>query len=186
MTGYVEEKGPGKEPKSFVLILNNFTVMDDNRFSGKEGFFSKGYYIKVPRDLMEVLVCKEQPGFQTSRVFGHIFTFANFTDGVMTYKGMCYPCGAGEMISSREAIARKMGIDRSVVSQSVQKMVDLGWLECESLRGRASSFRVNDYCEFMGNAGNLRVNRAGKYPEDDTGYGYLYPEREKREEDEDV
>ena len=65
-------------------------------------------YLRISRELLSVILARPTPRNRKDRVYALMQLRANYRDGVMLCQGVVFDCLRGQLISTREEIARQL------------------------------------------------------------------------------
>ena len=102
-------------------------------------------YLRISRELLSIILGKPTPRNRKDRVYALLQLRANYRDGVMLCQGVVFDCLRGQLISTREEIARQLGADRSAVGKDIALLEAEHKIVCRRLEYGASCFTVVEY-----------------------------------------
>ena len=102
-------------------------------------------YLRISRELLSVILARPTPRNRKDRVYALMQLRANYRDGVRLCQGVVFDCLRGQLISTREEIARLLGVDRSAVGKDIALLEAEHKIVCRRLEYGASCFTVVEY-----------------------------------------
>lgn len=102
-------------------------------------------YLRISRELLSVILAKPTPRNRKDRVYALMQLRANYRDGVMMCQGVVFDCLRGQLISTREEIARQLGVDRSAVGKDIALLEAEHKIVCRRLEYSVTCFTVVEY-----------------------------------------
>lgn len=105
-------------------------------------------YLKMSRVILERQFSPLQSEREIGLVHNALFCFCNYADGFVDVQGHLESCGKGELITTYDELATRIGISRGKLRRCVNSLIEDGLLETWRV-GRLTCFNVCGYINFV-------------------------------------